>query len=157
MSEYNSTDFKIIRSLILCKSSGIYLVDIILDSDVNPMMVASFVSALAMFGKESMGKIEEISVKGMDVELIIVSKYNLILIALMDRHFEKDIIREHGEIILDRFYEMYGRDLEDDVADYSNFSDFKPVLYEEAQACLDRMKEIKDKRDSLKAGLEYQE
>ena len=157
MSEYNKTDFKIIRSMILCKASGIYLVDIILDSDINPMMIASFVSALAMFGKESMGQIEEISVKGLDVELIIVSKHNLILIALMDRHFAKDIIREHGEKILDLFFAMHGRDLDDEIADYSKFNDFKPVLYSEAQACLDKMKMLEEKRGYLRAGLEYKE
>jgi len=154
MSEYEKTEFKIIRALVICKTSGQYLVDQIFDTKINPIMISSFVSALSMFGQENMGKIEEISVKGIDVELIIVSKHDLILIVLMDRHFYKDIIRKSGEKILDLFFAMFSNQLGDS-EEIEQFSDFRDVLFSEAQDCIDKMKELHKKRDILKAGLEY--
>lgn len=156
MSEYADVGFKIIKSIVICKITGEYLVDQILDSDINPIMISSFVSALSMFGKENMGKIEEISVKGIDVEMVVVSKHDLILITMMDRDFHKNIIREHGQKILNLFHKMYENELED-CCEINKFKDFKDVLLSEIQACLDRMKEIEGKRGILKAGLEYME
>lgn len=152
MSEYGEFEFKFVRSFVICKNTGEYLIDYILDSDINPVMISSFVSALSMFGKENMGKIEEISVKGIDVEMTIVSKHNLILIVLMDRDFHKEIIREEGERILDLFYAQYKDDLED-CSVISKFSDFKPTLFSEVQACLDRMNRLEDKPNTLRTEL----
>ncbi len=156
MSEYEKTEFKVIRAMVICKTSGQYLVDQILDTKINPIMISSFVSALSMFGQENIGNIEEISVKGIDVELIIVSKHDLILIILMDRHFYKDIVRKSGEKILDLFYAMYSNQL-DVSEEIKQFEDFKDVLFSEIQACLDKMKELNKNRDILKEGLEYNE
>ncbi len=156
MSEYSDIEFKLIKTIVICKNTGEFLVDLILDSEINTIMISSFVSALAMFGKENMGKIEEISVKGLEVEMIIVSKHDLILITLMDRDFYKDIIRERGEKILDLFHQMYKNNL-DDCSDIEKFSDFRAVLTSELQTCLDQMKELEEKRDILRSGLEYKE
>lgn len=156
MSEYEKTEFKVIRAMVICKTSGQYLVDQILDTKINPIMISSFVSALSMFGQENIGNIEEISVKGIDVELIIVSKHDLILIILMDRHFYKDIVRKSGEKILDLFYAMYSNQL-DVSEEIKQFEDFKDVLFSEIQDCLDKMKELNKNRDILKEGLEYNE
>ena len=145
---------KLLKGIVNCKETGIYLLDLILDSKINPILLSSFVGALSLFGQENMGKIEEISVKGIDVELIIVSKHDLILIVLMDRHFYKDIVRRSGEKILDLFYAMYSNQLEDS-EHIDRFKGFKDVLFSEIQACLDKMKELDKKRDILKKGLEY--
>jgi len=156
MSEYENTEFKIIKAMVICKNDGYYLVDHILDSKINPIMISSFVSALSIFGKENIGKIEEISVKGLDVELIIVSKYNLILITLMDRDFYKDIIRKSGEKILELFHAIYEHEL-NDPSEIDKFSDFKDILFSEIQTSLDKMKDLHKKRDILKSGLKYNE
>lgn len=156
MSEYADTGFKIIKSIVICKDTGEYLVDLILDSKINPIMISSFVSALSMFGDENMGKIQEISVKGIDVEMVVVAKHGLILIALMDRDFYKDIVRESGEQILDFFYKMYKTDLED-CSEISKFKDFRDILMSEVQMSLDKVKNLENKRNILKSGLEYKE
>ena len=101
-----------------------------------------------------MGKIEEISVKGIDVEMVVAGKYDLILITLMDKDFYKDIIREHSERILDLFHKMHSNDLEG-VVDVSKFEPFKQVIMSEIQVCLEKMKELESKRQILKAGFEY--
>ena len=156
MSEYAESGFKIIRSVIICKNTGEFLVDLRLDSDIDPVMISSFVSALSMFGREKLGKIQEISVKGIDVEMVVVSKHGLVLIVMMDKDFFKDIVRNTGERILDLFYGMFQTEL-DGVIQYSRFEPFKDVLLSEVQVSLDKMKELEDKRDIIKAGLEYKE
>jgi hypothetical protein len=156
MGEYAESEFKIIRSIVICKNTGEYLVDLRLDSNIDSIMISSFVSALSMFGRENIGKIEEISVKGIDVEMVVVSKYNLVLIALMDRDFFKDYVRKSGERILDLFHGMFETEL-DEVYDINKFEPFRDVLLSEIQVSLDKMKSLEEKRGHLKAGLEYKE
>ena len=69
-----------LKAIVICKQTGEYLVDIILDSDINPVLLSSFVAALSLFGADSLGKIEEISVKGLDVEMIIWNPFSLVII-----------------------------------------------------------------------------
>lgn len=155
MSEYDAdANFKVIKAIVICTDTGLYLVDHVLDTSIDPIMLASFISALAKFADANMGKIQEISVKGLDMELIIIAKYGLILIALMDRDFYKDIVREHGARILDLFYKMFEHHL-DDVSEIDKFEKFKDYIFSEIIVCLKRMKDLQEKRGHLKAGLEY--
>ncbi len=64
-----------------------------MDSEINPVLLSSFVGALFLFGKDNLGKIEEIEIKGLDVDMIIVYKYNLILIVIMSKDFIKQDYR----------------------------------------------------------------
>ncbi|MHA1526047.1 MAG: hypothetical protein ACTSQD_03365, partial [Promethearchaeota archaeon] len=68
----SSNTQKLIKGIIICRESGEYLLDLILDSEINPVLLSSFVGALSLFGKDNLGKIEEIEVKGLDVGMIIV-------------------------------------------------------------------------------------
>ncbi len=113
---------------MICKQTGEYLVDIILDSDINPVLLSSFVAALSLFGADSLGKIEEISVKGLDVEMIIISKYNLILVTIVDKKFVKEGIREEAELALDMFYSSYQEEINGTI-EISKFYEFKNLLY----------------------------
>ena len=136
-----------IKSLIICKQTGEYLVDLILDSDINPILLSSFVGALSMFGKGSLGKIEEISIKGLDVEMIIVSEYDLILIAILEKEFSQfsqQGMRKEIENLLDIFYSLYKDTIEDSTAciDTSNFNDFKEVLFLQIKDYFEKIKNI---------------
>ena len=64
---------KLLKGIVICKESGEYLLDLILDSDIDPVLLSSFVGALSLFGK-NLEKIEEINIKGLDVYMIIVYK-----------------------------------------------------------------------------------
>lgn len=86
--------------------------------------------ALGLFGKDSLGKIEEINIKGLDVDLIIVYKYDLVLIVILDKSFPKsDAIRQEAEIALDMFYTTY-LDVNNSNAciDTCVFEDFRKIL-----------------------------
>ena len=125
-------DIKPLKGIVICKESGEYLLDLILDSDINPILLSSFVGALSLFGKDSLGKIEEITIKGLNVEMIIVSKHNLIFIAILDKDFAKDGVREEAEKALDNFYTLYQDEI-DECMDVFKFDSFKKILLMQIQ------------------------
>jgi len=114
-----------------------YLLDLILDSEINPVLLSSFVGALSLFGTENMGKIEEITIKGLSIQMIIVNKFDLVLIAIMDKDFVKDDIREEAVKALDMFYHLYQNEI-GDCTDVSQFESFKKVLYDQIVEYFDR-------------------
>lgn len=104
--------------------------DLILDSEINPMLLSSFVGALSLFGAESLGKIEEITIKGLSIQMVIVNKFDLVLIAIMDKDFAKEDMREEAEKALDMFYHLYKNEISDST-DVSQFESFKKILYDQ--------------------------
>ncbi|MBD3339468.1 MAG: hypothetical protein GF353_10185 [Candidatus Lokiarchaeota archaeon] len=122
---------KYIKGIVICKESGEYLLDLILDSELNPVLLSSFVGALSLFGKGNLGKIEEINIQGLDVNMVIVYKYNLILIAILSKEFMTDDIRSEAEKALDMFYSSYVNEVNDfkEVVNISIFKEFKKLLY----------------------------
>ena len=94
------------------------------------MLLSSFVGALSLFGAENMGKIEEITIKGLSIQMIIVNKFDLVLIAIMDKHFVKEDIRVEAVKALDMFYHLYQNEI-GDCTDVSQFESFKKILYDQ--------------------------
>ncbi|GAH29174.1 unnamed protein product, partial [marine sediment metagenome] len=94
---------------------------LILDSEINPLLLSSFVGALSLFGAESLGKIEEITIKGLSIQMIIVNKFDLVLIAIMDKDFIKEDMREEAEKALDMFYHLY----QNEISDYADVFQFE--------------------------------
>ncbi|MFW9898222.1 MAG: hypothetical protein ACFFDO_03060 [Candidatus Thorarchaeota archaeon] len=137
-----------IKGIVICKESGEYLLDLILDSDINPVLLSSFIGALSLFGKDNLGKIEEISITGLDVNMIIVYKYNLILIAIVNKDFVRHDIRDEIEKALDMFYSSYLDDIKKGV-EVSVFNDFKKILYMQIQ---DYFAILKDKEVEQEIG-----
>ena len=103
-------------------------------------MLSSFVGALGLFG-ENLGRIEEINIKGLDVEMIIVYKYNLIFVAILDKEFLKYDIREEAEKSLDMFYSLYRREIEENCNEVSQFTSFKNILFTQIEEYFNRIKE----------------
>ena len=122
---------------MICKETGMYLLDLILDSDINPLLLSSFVGALSLFGSESLGKIEEITIKGLSIQMVIVNKFDLVLIAIMDKDFVKEDIREEAVKALDMFYHLYQNEI-GDCTDVSQFESFKKILYDQIVEYFDR-------------------
>ena len=101
------------------------------------MLLSSFVGALSLFGSESLGKIEEITIKGLSIQMIIVNKFDLVLIAIMDKDFVKEDIRDEAEKALDMFYHLYKNEISD-CTDVSQFESFKKILYDQIVEYFDR-------------------
>jgi hypothetical protein len=121
---------------------------LILDTEINPVLLSSFVGALSLFGKDNLGKIEEINVKGLAVDMIVVYKYNLILIAIISHDF-KDDIRDEAEKALDMFYSSYVKELQNlEFLNVSIFDEFKKVLYLQIQDYFEILKD-KEKENQI--------
>lgn len=119
---------KLLKGIVICKETGIYLLDLILDSEINPILLSSFVGALSMFGGESMGKIEEIFIKGLDIQMIIVNKYDLVFIAILNKDVVKGDMHLEAEKALDLFYSLYKNAIGENI-DLNIFEPFKRALY----------------------------
>lgn len=137
-----------IKGIVLCKESGEYLIDLILDSDINPVLLSSFVGALSLFGRDNLGKIEEISVTGLEIDMIIVVKYNLILIAILAKEFAKniDMLRSEIEKALDIFYSSYQEEIAKAV-DVSVFDDFKGILKMQIEDYLEKIQDTEKEKE----------
>ncbi len=114
------------------------MLDLILDTNINPVLLSSFVGALRLFG-DNLGEIEEINIKGIDVEMIIVYKYNLILVVILDKDFMKQDIREEAEIALDMFYSLYHIEINDNHIEVSQFYSFKEILSTQIEQYFNRI------------------
>ena len=145
MIDFESLDtYKLIKAIVICKESGEYLVDLILDSKINPMLLSSFVGALSLFGKENLGKIEEINVKGLDVDMIVVHKYSLFLVFILDKQVNQDGIRKEADRALDLFYQAYADQIENSI-DVCKFEVFKDILLVQiSEYFKDQKENIKD-------------
>lgn len=143
--EGRDIDIEALKGIIICRSSGEYLVDLILDPKINPALLSSFAGALSMFGKENLGKIEEIKIKGLDVDMIIVNRYDLILMAIMEKDFAEQDLRNEAVKSLDIFYSTYKDKIDEcdtSCVDVQEFEDFKKLLLVQI---LDYFDSIKDK------------
>ena len=123
----NTAQEALLKGIVICKESGEYLLDLILDAKINPVLLSSFVGALRLFG-DNLGEIKEINVKGLDVNMIIVYKYNLIFVAIMDKSLVKHDIREEAEKALDMFYTLYRMEINRNCIDINQFEYFKKIL-----------------------------
>jgi hypothetical protein len=114
------------------------------------VLLSSFVGALSLFGKDNLGKIEEISVTGLDVDMIIVTKYDLIFIAIFAKEFAKNIqeMRKEIEKALDMFYSSYLEEIKSGI-DVSVFDGFKAILQMQIE---DYLEIIQDKEKAKATG-----
>jgi hypothetical protein len=106
------------------------------------------VGALGLFG-ENLGQIEEINIKGLDVEMIVVYKYNLIFVAILDKEFVKHDIRGEAEKSLDMFYSLYRKEIDENCNEISQFTSFKNILFTQIEEYFNR---IKDSQRRLEIG-----
>ncbi len=137
---------KLLKGIVICKESGEYLLDLILDSDIDPVLLSSFVGALSLFGK-NLEKIEEINIKGLDVDMIIVYKYNLIFVIIIDKNFRKYNFREEAEKSLDMFYSSYLNEIKEDCVDISKFEYFKKILYMQIKDYFEKINDLEKEKE----------
>jgi len=137
---------KLLKGIVICKESGEYLLDLILDSEIDPILLSSFVGALSLFGK-NLEKIEEINIKGLDVDMIIIYKYNLIFVIIIDKGFRKYNFREEAEKSLDMFYSSYLNEIKEDCVDISKFEYFKKILYMQIKDYFEKISDLEKEKE----------
>jgi len=107
--------------------SGECLLDLTIDSKINPVLLSSFVGALSLFGKDSIGKIEEIKIRGLDLDIIIITRHNLVLVALINSLFMRDYLKIIAEKALGMFHVLYKKEIENFLIS-GKFDSFKKIL-----------------------------
>ncbi|MFX0040540.1 MAG: hypothetical protein ACFFCY_14785 [Promethearchaeota archaeon] len=77
--------------------------------------------------------------------MIVVYKYNLIFVAILDKEFIKHNIREEAEKSLDMFYSLYRREINEYSNEISQFASFKNILFTQIEEFFNRIKESQKK------------
>lgn len=78
--------------------------------DIN--LMSNFIAALNLFGEENIGKIKRIFVEGLDIEMNIVSKHDLIFTMLFRPNMVRDHLDEEINKILELFYKQFKEPIE---------------------------------------------
>ena len=117
-----------VHGIFITREDGCHLVQFIQNPALKPELLSSFISGLFLFGKESVGHIDQIEIKGIDLEILVVYKNGLILSALFTKDMQKLNIRQEAEDMLDLFHEKYHEMLKDWKGCIDDFDDFSVIL-----------------------------
>lgn len=121
----------LVHALIISDSNGRFLVDLVRNKQIRTDYLSGFIGALKMFGEETLGNIRDISINGLDIEMLIVSKYNLICVAIIDADIPEINFRRGCERALDVFYSLFKDKIEGWDGSLETFRDFKELLNEQ--------------------------
>ncbi len=119
------------KGIFISDFSGKYLVQVKFDEEISTELLSSFISGLAMFGKEAIGNIEEILIKGLGLEVFVVQNHGLILTCIFSEAMPKENIRKEAELALASFIERYATELECWDGCVDTFRDFEQMLSEQ--------------------------
>lgn len=67
-------------------------------------------------------------IKGLNLDLIIVNKYDLVLVIIIDKAFTRTYLRDIAEKTLDMFYILYEKDIKDFLIT-DVFDSYKKILF----------------------------
>jgi hypothetical protein len=102
---------KFLLGIYISRSGGDILYRFQVSKDMQPDLISNFIAALAMFGEEKMGAIKRIIIEGLNVELSIVSKHDLICVIFFRPNMVSNYLAEEAELGLDKFAEMFAEPL----------------------------------------------
>lgn len=132
-----------VHALIIADNHGRFLVDLIRNKDLDTNKLSMFISAFKIFGEETLGNIKAISIDGLDINMLVVSKYGLIAIAIMDSYCTQVTDFKTGcEKALDVFYKQYSEQINDWDGNLKTFREFKGILKDQIQLYLSRLKAL---------------
>jgi len=132
----------LIHALIISDNNGRFLVDVIRNEKLETAHLSGFIGALKMFGEETLGKIRDISINGLDIDMLIVSKHKLIMIAIMDADLPKIGFRAGCEKALDLFNTLHGEDLKSWKGSLKTFRDFRSLLNQQIERYFGELKDF---------------
>lgn len=120
----------LVHAFIISDSNGRFFVQIIRNPEIDETRLSGFVGALKLFGEETLGKIKDIKITGLDINLLVVSKYNLVSIIILDSDLPEFNMREGCEKLLDTFYTHYVDVIKDWNGSLAPFKEFKTLMEE---------------------------
>ena len=119
---------ELIKAIFITNNTGQILLNFVNDKEIQSELLSAFISGLYLFGKESIKKIEEITVKGPDLEVYVVQKHGLILTAIFSSAMKQFNLRNEAEAALDGFYEKYADIIPTWNGDICCFDEFLTLL-----------------------------
>ena len=140
----------LIHALIISDNNGQFLCDVIRNDKLETAYLSGFIGALKMFGEETLGKIKDISINGLDIDMLIVSKYDLIFIALMDSDIPHLKFREGCETALDVFYKIFSEELKSWDGSLSPFRGFRDLLNGQVERYFEELRKLEKKELAIK-------
>ena len=98
---------KYMLGIFICRTGGDILFSYQIDPTLKIDLISNFIAALSMFGEENVGQIKRIFIEGLNVEMNIVSKFDLITVFFFKPNMVRDHLEEEAEILLDKFYSTF--------------------------------------------------
>ncbi len=137
---------KTIKGILILNSGGNVLFHLINDEEclVNPSLLGSFCAALAQLGQENLGQIKEINIKGLDLNMVLVTQHNLIMIALLDPGVPVMNVREEAERALSSFHQRFQDTLENWNGDQAVFETFREEIEDQVKLYLQKVSASKE-------------
>ena len=102
---------KYILAMGICRTSGDLLYSVQFDKNLNFSLISQFIAALSMFGSENLGRIDRILIRGLEVEMSILEKHDLIFVVLFKPGLVQDYLDEESGKLLETFYGMFNEQL----------------------------------------------
>ena len=118
----------LVHALVIATYEGNFLVSIIRNPEMDETVLSGFIGALNMFGSQTLGEVGDIRISGLEISLLVIHKWGLHIIAVIDSDLPHLNFREGCEAALDAFYERYVEKIENWGGRLKVFSDFKPFL-----------------------------
>ncbi len=130
---------KFLLGIFICRESGGILYSWQLDPNLRVELFSSFISALNLFGEENVGKIKRILIEGLDIEISVQAKHDLILIAFFKPDMVKDYLEEESQRGLDIFYDLYSSYIQSNRTNRNLYQEFDEIMWQLVQTYLIRI------------------
>jgi hypothetical protein len=133
-----------IEGIMISRQGGDILYSKQIQGNLNFNLISNFLAALNIFGEENIGKINRILIEGLNVELNVVQKHDLIFTTVFIPNKVKDHFNKEGHQALDMFYEKYKSALEKNRADQMIYKSFDTNITELIKSYLKRVGDKKE-------------
>ncbi len=123
-----------LMGIAISKTSGQVLYFIEIDPKIKINLFSQFLAALSMFGEENLGKINRINIEGLNVELALITKHDLIATYFFRPDMVEDYLYEEAEKCLDLFYSEFKDQIDNNRANQNIYEGFDEkmcyIIYE---------------------------
>ncbi len=128
--KYQKTLEKYIVGVFISRKGGDILFSKSFDPKIQLPLIGNFIGALSLFGEENLGAIKRILVEGLNLEMNIVSKHDLIMTMVFRPNLVKEHSIEYYEHCLDLFYSDFQEQIDTGSTKLNDYYPFEPKLNE---------------------------
>ncbi len=140
---------KYLLGIYICRTGGDILYSFQIDPTLKIDLISQFIAALSMFGEQNVGKIRRIVIEGLDIEMSVFRKHNLICTAFFRPNMVKDHLVQEAENALDAFHHQFLSSLQKKVCNRTVYRAFDEDMGDLILNYLYRIKAIEPSHFSL--------